>query len=137
MMSADRKCPPMSGPRRVAAKRERALVALLHAPTLTTAAAEARVNERTLRRWLDEDEFRTAFRAMRRQVMDGALTQLTNAMQDAVTALRRNLSPNALPAIQVRAAVGLLGMALRAADQLDLAERVEALEQHAEMTRCS
>jgi hypothetical protein len=127
----------MSGPRHVAAKRERALVALLHAPTLTTAAAEARVNERTLRRWLDEDEFRTAFRTMRRQVMDGALTQLTNAMQDAVTALRRNVSPDVLPAIQVRAAVGLLCMGLRAADQLDLAERVEALEQHAEMTRCS
>lgn len=115
--------------------QERALLALLAAPSLAAAASHSGVSERTLRRWLGQEKFRTAFRAAQRQVVELALAQLADTMVDAVATLRRNLAPPTTPAVQVRAAAAILSMTLRGADQLEFVQRLEAIEDCVEHQR--
>jgi hypothetical protein len=113
---------------KIGRQREAAIAALLTAPTVGDAAKAARVSEKTLRRWLAEPAFAEPYRAARRQALDTAIGTLTAATGEAVVTLRRNMSEAAPPAVQVRAAVALLDLALRGAELIDLAERVEQLE---------
>src|SRR5947208_3667217 len=88
-------------------KREQAIAALLAAPTVKKAAARAGVSERTLQLWLADPDFREAFRAARRRVLEGAVANLQHASRAAVATLRRNLRCGAA-AVEVRAAVAIL-----------------------------
>jgi hypothetical protein len=106
---------------------EHALAALLTEPTLAGAAARTGVSEATLARWLRRDDFRRAFRAARREVVESAIGKLQGATEEAVEALRRNLSSES-GSIQVRAACAILAHATKAIELMDLVERVESLE---------
>ena len=94
-------------------KREQAIAALLSAPSLGEAARLAGIGEATLRRWLREPDFATAYRAARRQALEPVVGRHLAAAAESV---------------QVRAAQILLEQAFRAVELMDLAERVEALE---------
>jgi hypothetical protein len=67
----------------------RALSALLTSPSIAHAAETAGVGDRTLRRWLHEDEgFRQAYREQRRASLDAVVGLLEGAMFEAVGVLR-------------------------------------------------
>jgi hypothetical protein len=86
--------------------QERAIEALLVSPTIIAAALDAGVPERTLRRWLAEDEdFREAYRRVREASFEHALSRL-QARADAAanTLLREMTSKLAKPADRIRAA---------------------------------
>ena len=108
-------------------KQDEAIAALLTVPTVSAAARRIKVSETTLWRWLQEPQFQRAYRAARRQVVEAAIGRLQQACGDAVTALRRNLTGRG--AVSVSAARAILGQAIEAIEIMDLAERVEALEQ--------
>lgn len=109
-------------------KSEQALVALLAESTLPAAAARAGVSEATIARWLRNPQFRAAYRDARRQIVEAAIGTLQGATSEAVETLRRNLTHDN-GNVQVRAAVAILDHATKAIELMDLAERVEALEQ--------
>jgi hypothetical protein len=110
---------------------DRALAALLAEPTIPRAAATAGVSESTLLRWLAEPSFKARYRDARRRVVELAVTGLQQAMSDAVATLGRNLRCG-VPSSEIAAAKAVLDFAVKGVELIDLAERVEALEQASE-----
>jgi hypothetical protein len=111
-------------------KQEQCIVALLCEPTLERAAAAAGVSLRSLKTWLRDPGFQQEYRTARRQLVEGALGRLQQATGEAVDTLRRLLTCGR-PAVEARAAVAVLEQSVKAVELIDLAERVEALEQAA------
>jgi putative insertion element HTH domain-containing protein len=112
-------------------KQQQAVLALLTQPKLDEAAKSVGVSAVTLWRWTKRPEFQEEYRAARRQVVEGALAGLQQVAAEAVEALRRNLQ-SGVPSVEVRAALGILGQALRATELLAVEERLDALERQLE-----
>jgi hypothetical protein len=107
--------------------QELAIAALLRTRTIRRAAAAIDVDERTLRRWLQDPSFVKAYRAARAAVVENALADLQRTARKAVACLRRNLTCGRA-SDEIRAALGVLGHAVKGVELIDLQERVEALE---------
>jgi hypothetical protein len=112
-------------------KQEQAIAALLVEPTIDSAAQKAAIGLTTLKNWLKLPVFLGAYRAARRQVVEGALGQLQRATGEAVAALKRNLKCNQ-PGNEIRAAVAILDHAVKAVEVLDLVEQLADLKQQVE-----
>jgi hypothetical protein len=110
---------------------DRALAALLCEPTIAQAATKADISESTLLRWLAEPSFKARYRDARRQVVELAVTGLQQATSEAVETLNRNLQCG-VPSSEIAAAKTILDFAVKGVELVDLAERVEALEQASE-----
>ena len=110
---------------------EAAILALLAEPTIEAAAGRAGVSKSTLLRWQQNPSFRDRYRAARRAIVEGSIGRLQQATGAAVEALQRNLTCG-VPAGEIAAAKAIIDQALRGVELVDLAERVEALEQAAE-----
>lgn len=104
---------------KLARKQEQAIAALLSEPTVRDAARKAGVGEATLSRWMGLDEFREEYRSARRQVLEGAITNLHHDCGLAAQALRRNLECG-VPGIEVRAAVAMFDLAMRGSELLEV-----------------
>jgi hypothetical protein len=113
-------------------REEAAISALLSEGTIEAAATKAGLGESTLRRWLAEPAFMTQYRAARRHAVESAIGRLQAVTTKAVDALARNLTCG-IPAVEVGAARSVLDQAIKAVELIDLAERVEALEQASEL----
>lgn len=109
-------------------KQEKAIAALLDKPTMKEAAQSVNVSEATLWRWLQEPEFQRAYRAARRQIVEHSISELQAATSEAVATLKRNLNCGN-QSVEVRAAQIILDQSVNAVELVDLAERVEELEQ--------
>src|SRR5262245_17405561 len=116
-------------------RREQALAALLAAPSITAAAGQMGINEKTLRLWLRDPDFSRAYREVRRQVVEHAVMLLQQTTSLAVATLHRNLTCGA-GAVEVRAALGILEHALGAVELMDLAQQVEELRAELAEMRC-
>jgi HD-like signal output (HDOD) protein len=116
--------PDMAG---LSSRQQRGLVALLTVNSVPSAAEQAHIGERTLRRWLTDKTFREAYRHASRRLFDEATGQLRAATGEAVTTLREALQSDH-DGVRVRAALGILDAAVKA-DFDDLAARVAALEE--------
>ena len=79
-------------------KRERAIAALLVAPSVTEAAQQIGVNENTLLRWLKDAGFACAYREARRAVVQQAIVQIQGACGEAVATLRAVMQDTNAPA---------------------------------------
>ena len=107
-------------------KQKQAISALLTQPTAGEAAA-AGVSDVTLWRWLRLPQFQLQYRAARRQIVESAIANLQRTAGRAVEALSRNLTCGQ-PAVEVRAALGVLDQSIKAVELLDLEERLNTLE---------
>src|SRR3954469_19033290 len=94
-----------------------ALVALLTQPTIADAARRTGVGEATLYRWLQQPDFQAKYRAVRRRLLEHALTQLQSITGEAVATLQRNLYCGHGPT-EVRAAVAILEHAVKSVELL-------------------
>lgn len=112
---------------KISRKQEAAIAALLRDPTIKQAARAVGVGEVTLWRWLKQEGFSAAYKVARRQVVEAAIGYLQEATVEAAATLRRNLTCGQ-PAVEVRAALGLLEQALQGQELLDISDRLEALE---------
>src|SRR6187402_1308203 len=92
-------------------REEAAIAALLAEPTIEAAATKAGIGESTLLRWMAEPEFKTRYRAARRQVVECAIGRLQQVATEAVAALSRNLTCG-IPAVEVGAARTVLDQAI-------------------------
>ena len=115
-------------------KREQAIAALLAAPTLAEAAAQAGVSEVTIRRWLKQPEFAERFKNAREDVLKGITTRLRNAAAKAVTTLENVAGDAAQPGgARVSASRAILDMNYKAHELEDLADRLSELERSANL----
>lgn len=113
--------------------QQRALLALLEAPSVAAAARQSGIGERTIHRWLHEDfDFQDEFREKRRQRLDHAATRLQSTAGQAVQAIV-DLLASKDPIEPGRAALvrTALDFAFRAGSYIDLAERLEMVEREA------
>jgi hypothetical protein len=87
-------------------RKEQAVAALLSEPTVEAAAVKADVSCRTLKAWLAKDDFRDAYAAARRRVLEDTLGQLQAAAPQAVTTLKECLqAPKHADRIRAKVAI--------------------------------
>ncbi len=107
--------------------REKALSALLELASITEAANKCGLNEKTLRRYLEDAEFQKEFRAARRVVFEQNIVRLQSLHAGAVDTLERNLNCEN-PSVEVRAAQIIIETAVKGVELVDVIERLEVLE---------
>ena len=113
----------------ISRKQDTAIGALLSQPTILAAAESVGVGESTLRRWLKDGDFLTAYRAARREAVSQAVGHLQGACSVAVLALTDISQDVSCPAsARVSAARTVLELALKGVELEDLAVRLEELE---------
>lgn len=115
-------------------RQQKALLALLNEPSIRQAAHASGIPEKTLYNWLKDATFKAAYAAMRRDLLDQALSRLQQYSGAAVTVLAQTMSnPKTPPATRVAAAKAILDMARDWLTTEDMLKRLEALEAaHAE-----
>jgi hypothetical protein len=114
-------------------KKQTAIVALLERPTIKEAAAAVGIAEATIFRWLQVEEFQTAYREARRRVVELATSRLQKASGEAVGALKEVMNnPQSPASSRVMAARAVLEMSFKATMIEDLSARVEAMEKFLE-----
>jgi hypothetical protein len=121
---------------KVSRKQEQAIMALIACPSITEAATQSGLAEVTLRRWLKQEDFQTAYRAARRTVVQHAIVQVQRATGEAVETLRAVMHDSESPAsARVSAAKTILDTAIKAVELEDLEQRITALETAQGMTQ--
>jgi hypothetical protein len=111
-------------------KQEQAIAALLKHPTVPEAAQECGVSEVTLWRWMQVPEFNAAYRTARGALLETAITNLQRSCGKAVTVLTTIMEDASAPASsRVTAAVKVLELTLKARQELEIEERLQALEE--------
>jgi DNA-binding MurR/RpiR family transcriptional regulator len=119
----------MSDFERLSARQQKAVAALVGQPTIAEAAQACGVSEATLWRWLQAADFQAAYRAARSSLLETALTRLQGACGEAVTVLSDVMKDKQAPTTaRVTAAVKVLELTLKARQELELEERLRALE---------
>ena len=94
-----------------------------------TAAAQAGVTERTIRRWRREDGFVAAIRCEQNRTFASARSEMRTAARVAVRVLREVAEDQTAPhPARVSAARCIFDQALRSYELDDLADRIERLE---------
>jgi hypothetical protein len=92
------------------------------------AAEKAGISERTARRRTKEETFRQRIAELRREMIDRALGQASEAMLDAVIELRLLCRKGKSEAIRLSAANSLLDRGIALRQHVDYEERLTALE---------
>lgn len=108
-------------------RHEAVIVALLANPTIKDAAAAAGVNESTVWRLMQREDFQRRYKEAQEKALDGALGSLQGAATEAVGCLQRNLSCG-LPSAEVAAAKAILDFTLKAREQFDILDRIGNVE---------
>ena len=109
-------------------KQDLAISALLTTRTLEEAGQVCGLNESTLRRWMQEPDFRATFTAASRQVLESSVVELSADAQSAVETLRRNLHCGR-PEAEIRAAQIILAQAMRGIEFFEFERRLAHLEE--------
>jgi hypothetical protein len=108
-------------------RKEQCIEALLSQPTVEAAARAAGVSYPSLKRWLNEPTFKTAYAAARRHLVDDAIRCLQRVTASAVLTLYESLkSPN--PGVRVRAAQIIIEQSLRGVEIGDQESRLAVIE---------
>ncbi len=117
-------------------RHEEAILALLEHPTLERAAAALNVSSTTLWRWMQDREFKNAYREARRRAFSQSIGRLQQASTAAVsTLLKVMIDPNTPASTRVRAADSVLDHAAKALELEDIEARVAELERAAEASK--
>ena len=117
-------------------KQEKAILALLHEPTIPKAAKACGLGERTIHRWLTEPEFTAAYRRARREAFGHSIALAQQYAPLAVNTLIKAMTdPESPYHSRVTAASTLLKFGREGIELDDLAARVEALEQAANIDK--
>jgi hypothetical protein len=107
-----------------------AIAALLSTRTVRAAAVKCKLSEPTLYRLLQLPEFKTKYRAARRELVENTITQLQRDGADAAAALREIVKDKKTAAsVRVSAARVILETGIKAVELIDLSERLDRLEE--------
>ena len=110
-----------------------ALEVLAAGGSIVDAARGATVDERTVRRWLEDEEFKGALAEVSGEAVRRCSRRLGRLADKGLSVLESVLDdPKAAPSVRVRAAQTVLDGALRWQQAIDWNARITALEQLAE-----
>jgi hypothetical protein len=110
-------------------RKEVAIAALLEHASLQEAAASCGLSERTLRRWLTNEEFQEQYRAERDRLLETAQNLLRAKSVEAVEVLVSVSNDQASPsAVRVSAARSIISLGI-AGEILDVENRLTELEE--------
>lgn len=102
-------------------KMQKALLALLSEPTKEKAATAAGITSKTLRKFLDDEEFQKEYRAAFTSMVSDAVRQAQKTLSPALTTLEEIMQDDAQNGqIRVSAARSLLEFSLKATVNADL-----------------
>ena len=121
---------PVSLPEDLSLKQQAAALALVSCSSFADAAKWCGVSERSLSRWMREEQFARAVQEMRREMAQFTLNTLARSRGKAVKALTKTLDNERHPGAQVAAARAVLKFtqdAVTAGDGNLRLARVEAL----------
>ena len=107
--------------------QQKALIALVESASVADAATKCGLTRETLFRYLKDADFVKEYRTMRRQVVEGAITEIQQSTSEAVATLKRNLTCGKA-SDENRAAQIILDNAIKGVELVDVMERLEALE---------
>jgi len=114
----------------LSANQRKAMIALLNSPSVRSAAAACGLHERTLGRYLADDTFRAELRRRQGEALAAATAALSGLAGKALTVLDRVMdSKDATDAAKLRAAGLVLSERWKAAEMVELVERIGALEE--------
>jgi AraC-like DNA-binding protein len=105
-----------------------AICALITEPTITAAARKAGISDRTLRRWLQDLDFRERYEDERRHRLDAATRSLEQAAAVAIKSLSNIADYVAEPKNSIAAATKILDAVFRKIELYNLGRRVSRLE---------
>ena len=111
-------------------KQQKALAALIRAPTRAAAAKEAGVGVSTLRRWMREDEdFRGAYREALTELLEDASAQAMQNLTRALDVLAEVMATGENSQVRITAARSALEYSLKLTEAVDVQQRLDALEE--------
>ena len=110
-------------------KQELVIAALISAPTVAEAAKNAGIGETTIWRWMQDEDFQTAYREAKKAALSQAIASLQHATSVAArTLLEVMQDPEAPHSARNQAARTVLEFSLRGAEFEQLEERITVLE---------
>ena len=119
-----------------AAVRERAIVALLSENTIGAAAERCGLDEKTLRRWMaNDDAFKQDLAAARRAMFEAAMNRLQPLAAQAVDTLATLMGASAPPSVRLGAARTVAELGIHRDDAETILRKlgeIEALQRKAE-----
>lgn len=111
-----------------------AILALARGATSDEAATEAGVSGRTIRRWMEDPDFRADVQDARSSLMDATVQHLAMGTAEAVATLRQLLNDKD-GRVRVQAARTMLDSYLAMNEMHVLQQRIDKLETHTEGRR--
>jgi hypothetical protein len=119
-----------------ARKMEQAIAALLTRPSIEDAARVAGVGEKTIRRWMQEPQFKARYLQARGDSVRQSIARIQQATGAAgATILRLMTDPNVPSAVRLRAAESVFGLAVKGIELEDIEMRLAELERAAGQTK--
>ena len=115
-------------------QQTKALPYLVGAHSITEGAKKAGVTPRTVHRWLEEDGFQKEYHKQTWRLADIALNHLATNTNKAVETLL-GLLDSENDTVKLRAARDILNMTMKLKQMGELEQRIEELEQLAEVKR--
>ena len=110
-------------------QRQAVLDALIAGATVKQAAAAGQVSEKTVRRWLDDEEFSAQLAAAQKEVTKRLTRAIISRAERAVCVLDVVMTDTANPpTARVTAANSILNHASKATETTEILTRIEALE---------
>lgn len=112
------------------ARQEKALAALLNSSTQDEAAKAAGIGTRTIKTYLQDEAFRKEYRSRLTELCENAARKAQRELSqsvDTLTAIRDD--KDTPPAQRITAAKTIIDSALRLREQIELEDRIAALEQ--------
>ena len=110
-------------------KQNKALAALLTAPSKAAAAQAAGISSRTLRTYLADSEFQAEYKKAFSSMVEDAVRQSQQSLAPALATLREIVEDsNENAQARISAARSILEYSLRLTEQNDILGKLEALE---------
>ena len=100
---------------------------LIASPSVSEAAALAKIGRKTLCRWMADPEFRHKLERMRAEAADLARTELNGLMLKGIVVLA-NAMDDPDPVIRLRAARDTVNLALKAIDVKEMREAIDRVD---------
>lgn len=110
-------------------KKQKALIALLTQPTKEKAASAAGITSKTLRSYLDDEEFRSEYKKAFASLVEDATRKVQQTLEPAVAVLREIMEDgDENGQVRVSAARSVLEYGLKMTEQTDILSRLSELE---------
>jgi hypothetical protein len=109
--------------------KEQAIVAILQNTNVREASIASNIPERTLFRWLNQDDFKAQLEECKRSLVESAVNQLRLSIRSACEVLKTLMLDQSQPgAVRCSAAKAIIAVTLEATTIADLEARVKTLE---------